>query len=84
MPAPLSQDLRKRIIRAQEKGDSYAQIAQALQINKSTVSRVITLYKETGSCEPRPLNNGRKPRLNEETLQKISKRIEEQPDITLS
>ena len=83
MPAPLSNDIRKRIITAREQGDSIQKIAKEKCVNRNTVMRLLALYDETGSYAPRPLNNGRKPRLDEETLQKIRKRIAEQPDIAL-
>ena len=83
MPAPLSRDIRKRIIEAREKGDSIQKIAVEKGVGVNTIVCLLRLYKETGSYEPRPLNNGRKPRLDEDTLEKIRKRIEEQPDIAL-
>lgn len=45
--------------------------------------RLLRLYRETGSHEARPLNNGRKPRLSPETLEIIRERIKRQPDVTL-
>lgn len=83
MPAPLSKDIRKRIIQAVEKGDSVKKIAQEKQVSESAIFRLLVLYRETGSYAPRPLNNGRKPRPDEEMLKKIRPKIEEQPDITL-
>ena len=83
MPAPLSRDIRKRIIESRENGDSIKKIAREKGVGVSTIVCLLRLYRETGSYEPRPLNNGRKPRLDEETLEKIRKRIEEQPDIAL-
>ena len=83
MPAPLSRDIRKRIIEAREKGDSIQKIAREKEVGVNTIVCLLRLYRETGSYEPRPLNNGRKPRLDEETLEKIRKRIEDQPDIAL-
>ena len=83
MPAPLSNDMRKRIIAAKEHGISHAQIAREMQISVSAITRLLALYRETGRYDARPLNNGRKPRLDEETLSKIEKRIQEQPDIAL-
>jgi transposase len=83
MPAPLSKDIRKRIIQASEKGDSVKKIAQDKQVSESAIFRLLALYRETGSYEARPLRNGRKPQLDEKTLEKIRKRIEEQPDIAL-
>lgn len=83
MPAPLSNDIRRRIIAAKENGDSIQKIAREKGVGTNTIACLLRLYRETGSCEPRALNNGRKPRLDEETLQKIRARIEQQPDIAL-
>ena len=83
MPAPLSNDMRKRIIEAKENGDSIKKIAREKKVGTNTIACLLRLYRETGNYRPRPLNNGRKPRLNEETLAKITRRIEEQPDIAL-
>ena len=83
MPAPLSRDMRKRIIAAKANGDSHAQIAKKMQVSVSAITRIMALYRQTGSYDARPLNNGRKPRLDDEMLRKIEKRIEEQSDITL-
>lgn len=83
MPAPLSKDLRIRILRARERGDTIEQIAKEKEVSVSAVVRLLRLVKETGSPQPRPLNNGRKPRLSPETLETIRERIAKQPDITL-
>lgn len=83
MPAPLSKDIRKRIIAAKERGVSHAQIAQDLQVSVSAITRLLFLYRNSGNFEPRALNNGRKPRLDEKTLQRIKERIESRPDISL-
>lgn len=83
MPAPLSRDLRKRIIQAVEAGDSVKKIAREKQVSESAIFRLLVLYRETGSYKARPLRNGRKPQLDEKMLEKIRKRIEEQPDIAL-
>ena len=83
MPAPLSNDIRKRIIDAKKRGDTHNKISEDLQISVSAVTRILALYRETNSYEPRPLNNGRKSCLSEEQMQQVLKKIEEQPDITL-
>ena len=83
MPAPLSKDIRRRIIEAREQGDSIRKIAREKNVGVNTVVRLLALYRENGSYEPRPLNNGRKPRLDAQTLERVRKRIEEQPDIAL-
>ena len=83
MPEPLSRDIRQRIIAAKEQGDSHTKIAREMRVSVSTITRLLTLYRETGDCEPRAMHLGRKPRLDEETLQKIRERIEQQPGVKL-
>ena len=83
MPAPLSNDIRKRIIEAKERGDTVNKIAREKSVCKSAVVRITALYRETGSYEPRPHSLGRKPRLSAEQLEAVKTRIIEQPDISL-
>ena len=83
MPKPLSNDLRKRIVEAKLRGDSEDKIAAEKEVNKSTITKLWALYKETGSYEARPNPNGRKPALSAKQLEQITKRINKQPDITL-
>lgn len=83
MPKPLSNDLRKRIIDAKLRGETENEIAQSKEVNKSTVTKLWALYRETGSYEARPNPNGRKPALSSQQLEQITVKINEQPDITL-
>ena len=83
MPAPLSMDLRKRIIEARKNGDTVAKIAREKNVSTSTINKLLALHQETGEYMPRPLNNGRKPRLTIEQLEAIKSRIIDQPDISL-
>jgi transposase len=83
MPKPLSNDLRKRIIEAKLRGETEEKIAREKEVNKSTITKLWALYRETGSYESRPNPNGRKPALSPLQLEQITKKICEQPDITL-
>jgi len=83
MPKPLSNDLRKRIIEAKLRGDTESTIAREKEVNKSTVTKLWALYRETGSYEARPNPNGRKPALSLQQLDQIKDKINHQPDITL-
>jgi len=83
MPAPLSNDLRKRIVEAREKGETVSKIAKEKKVSVSTIDKLMALYRQTGEYTPRPLNNGRKPRLTEKQLEEIKEKIIEQPDISL-
>jgi putative transposase len=83
MPRPLSNDLRKRIIEAKLRGETESRIAAEKEVSPSTVTKLWALYRQTGSFEPRPNPNGRKPALSGEQLEGIARKIGEQPDITL-
>jgi transposase len=84
MPAPLSIDLRKRIIEAAVRGDKVSTIAHEKQVSKSTVTRLLRQYRKTGSYEALPLNNGRKSNLTAEQLEQVRCRLMERPDITIN
>jgi len=83
MPRPLSNDLRKRIIEAKLRGDTEKKIAVEKEVNKSTITKLWALYRETGSYEARPNPNGRKPALSAAQLEQITETINAKPDITL-
>ena len=83
MTNPLSNDLRKRIIDAKLRGDTEDKIAAEKEVSKSTVTKLWARYRESGSYEPRPNPNGRKPALSPDRLAQVARRIDERPDITL-
>ena len=83
MPKPLSDDLRKRIIDSKLRGDTEGKIASEKEVNKSTVTKLWSLFRSTKSYAPRPTIRGRKPRLSECQLEQIRKKIIDCPDITL-
>jgi len=83
MPKPLSEDLRKRIIDSKLRGDTEAKIASEKEVNKSTVTKLWSKYRSTGSYAPRLGRAGRKPMLSEEQLERVKEKILERPDITL-
>jgi len=83
MPAPLSKDLRKRIVESRINGDTIAKIAKEKNVCASTIDKLMALYRQTGEYTPRPLNNGRKPRLTTEQFEAVKSRIIKQPDISL-
>ena len=84
MSAPLSNDLRERIIIKHNKGIKPSQIQAELEIKSlSTVYDIINLYDETGSWEPRPLNNGAPPKMTAQNMADLERKVKEQPDISL-
>ena len=83
MAAPLSIDLRKRIIEGFERGEAVKEIIVRLEVSQNAIYSLIRLYKETGDIKPLGVKTGRKSKLNEEDLTNITKAIADQPDITL-
>ncbi|MEO0520308.1 MAG: IS630 family transposase [Cyanobacteria bacterium P01_A01_bin.116] len=53
MPAPYSQDLRERAIKAIESGDSYVLVSESFNINRNTLSDWHKRYRQTGDYSPK-------------------------------
>jgi transposase len=52
MTAPLSQDLRQRIVRAVTQGSSIRQPAKRLEVSASAAIKLMQRVRQTGSTEP--------------------------------
>jgi len=84
MPAPLSLDLRSRVVDAYESGkDSLAVVAVAFRIGVATLVRLLALKRTTGSLEPRPHRGGQRSKLSEGDLGALRVLVREEPDATL-
>jgi transposase len=79
----VSNEKRADIIKHLQAGESMKDIARWLFVSVKTIKRIWHKFLKTGRYEPEPLNNGRKPQVSEETMDKIVLRIEEVPDMTL-
>ena len=84
MPMPIPNEIREKIIKHKENNETQSNIAKWLMISESTVTKVWARYKRTSSYEPSPRTQGRKPRVDFETMTKIEEKIKETPDITLA
>ena len=79
---PYTQDLRKRIIRAREKGQSSQEVAKRFEISKRSVERYWGSYLAKGHCESKKIGGYRRSRL-EPHQEKIQEWIDQRVDITL-
>jgi transposase len=52
MAAPLSQDLRQRLVRAVEQGSSAREAAARFAVSASAAIKPVRRVRETGSTEP--------------------------------
>src|SRR3954464_14669759 len=81
---PYSQDLRRRIGDTIQPGEgTIRQVADRFLVSFSFVTRLLHLYRSTGSVEPRPHRGGDPAVLTPEDLQRLRELIGQRPDATL-
>ena len=84
MPAPLSNDIRERVVRyRQQYGGTYEYIAEALGIGRASVSRILRLHRETGAVAPKPPTGGFSRGLDEAAVDELIDMLRKEPDLTL-
>lgn len=83
MAAPLSQDLRKRLVRAVEQGGSAAAVARRFDVSASAVLKLMRRVRATNSTAPARIGGTRKPLLDghEAVLRELTTA---QPGMTLA
>jgi transposase len=74
MAAPLSQDLRKRLVGEVEQGRSARQAAARFAVSASAAIKLVRRVRETGSTEPGKIGGHRKPLLadHEDVLRELA------------
>ena len=80
---PYSQDLREKVIRALEAGETQEEAADRFSVSLSFVEKLWRRWRTTGSCAALPHAGGRERGLREHEAT-IRKQVAEQPDVTLS
>ena len=84
MPAPLSVDLRQRIIAAcQAKEGSQRQLAERFKVSLSCIRDLKRHYRETGTVKPKPHGGGAVAKLGKEQLPIVKALVTAQPDALL-
>ena len=77
-----SEDLRKKIVEAVERGMPKSQAARVFGVGISTVKRYVATYREGRSLAPKK-RPGSKPKLDEEARKLLEANLEEHPEATL-
>lgn len=74
MTAPLSQDLRRRLVRAVEEGSSAREAAVRFEVSVSAAIKLVRRVRETGSTVPAKIGGYRKPLLfgHEDLLRELT------------
>ena len=83
MTAPLSQDLRRRIVRAVESGSSARAAAARFEVSASAAIKLMRRVRQTGSPAPAQVGGHRRPVL-EPHADLIRSLVEGWPRITLA
>ena len=84
MAAPLSLDLRRRIVARYRLGkETYKEIAELFGVGEASVSRVLRRARELGDPKPKPPGGGFPPRISDADLSKLVKLVAEKPDRTI-
>jgi len=82
MVRPLSEDLRKRVVRRVEAGHSVREVAEAFGVSVASVVRWSQRKRQTGTLAPKPLGS-RMPRSLAGQRDWMLRRLEAKPDLTL-
>jgi len=77
-----SEDLRRKIVEAVQRGMPKAEAARAFGVGVSSVKRYVTTYREGRSLVPKR-RPGSKPKLDEGTKRLLEADLEEHPMATL-
>ena len=83
MPAPYSQDLRKRAVNAYLSGDAtYEEVAERFAIGPATVNRWVSRQRTKGSLDPDPMGGDRHSKFDNAAEARLAAMVEEDIDAT--
>lgn len=83
MGKPYSDDLRRGIVQAIKVGHTYEEAAELAGVSVSSVSRLLTRWRSTGSVSPEKFG-GYKGYALEPYRHQIERWVDAQPDLTLA
>jgi transposase len=78
-----SEDLRKKIVEAKERGMPTAEVARAFGLGLSSIKRYAKVAREGGSLRPKS-SPGRPPKADERARRLLEADLRERPAATLS
>src|SRR3712207_2876737 len=83
MAAPLSTDLRERVIRAwQNQEGTWEELALRFGVGVASVNRWVRRFRHTGAVTPAPHAGGQWHRIPDEDLPLLRQLVAERPDQT--
>ena len=83
MPAPLSNDLRRRIVAAYQAGEgTLDEVAERFQVGSASVTRLLRLHRETGSIEPKTYTRTAETRVRAEDIPRLQSWLTDNASLT--
>ena len=77
-------ELRRRVIKAVDnKIGTKTEIAETFSVSTSWIRKLLQRRRETGSIEPSPCTQGRKPAFGSANLEQLNNFVRQKPDSTL-
>jgi transposase len=80
---PYSQDLREKLIRALEAGETQEEVADRFSVSLSFVEKLWRRWRTSGSCAALPHAGGRQRALREHEAT-LREEVAREPDVTLA
>jgi len=81
MPSSYSEDLRRRVLAAYDRGDQTKQVAERLQVSPAWARRVKQRRNQHGEVKPRPRGGAREIKIDRVALERL---VRQRPDATLA
>jgi transposase len=79
-----SLDLRERIVRAVDAGQSRLAVAARFQVSNAVIGKLLRQRRQTGSIAPKPHAGGNRPALDAARLEALRELVRAHPDATLA
>ncbi len=77
-------ELRRRVVKAVDNNiGTKKEIAKTFSVSTSWIRKLLQRRRETGSIEPLPRTQGRKPSFKGSNLEQLNNFVKENPDSTL-
>jgi transposase len=84
MPAPLSIDVRNRMLQAYDAGQgTQEEIARMFRVTRQCLAAVLRRRQQTGSIAPKPHGGGHPAAYQGKQLEHLRRLVQGQPDATL-
>ena len=80
---PLDQDLRVRIIRAIDSGETMPRVAARFSVSYAVVKKLKYQFRDTGNLDSHLSRCGRKPSLSSEQRERLAELVDEDHSLTL-